>query len=398
MRTEAMNELSGFFDSKNAMTNSTAKLVDVDIDMDPERSADPENKDKQKFEIQPRFESNTPFITPEMYGRLQDGEKIIEEGQLTQTDKTSAEERNQLETDLESPQLEAVDKQVSTERDAQGKLTSVSSEALGARITFSFGKDGHLTRTTRSNGTTDTTTFDASGKAIHNESLAPDGKRVNKTRSPNDYAKSFEDSNGNPAAIVSNQNGIKTVLELGADGNVKTRSIEVQDRAIVTDFDSNGDQTRNSVTVKDKDGKTAARTVTDKDGQLSQKFDSTGKETESEYFSVEDNSTTTTRALLNGGTMIVIEDDASSTVELKDRNGNTRMMSLTSENGQKVETDFYNEDGSTLSTVETPDEVSTMLERSDGSWESTQKEKRSGHARTFVGKNPDDEGVEQFKL
>lgn len=419
MRDEAVQGFSTFSDVRSAMTTNSAALTDLSIEEGqgsdggaavqlarfgiPNLNGGEQRQAPVDGEIDPENSDsfNTPVITPDEFMTRQELNRgrEIEEGRSPNDRRLDAPpqalDQAQQKAEAQSvdtSSLSALDTRVSSEFGDDGKVNAVDHEVLGLSARFDLGKDGEVTRTTTTDEGTEVATFGADGKPISRQVTGPDGKVLSNDINPDDSVRVFKGDNGQPMAIVSNQNGARTVLDFDKDGMVSGRSIENGNQTMVTEFDKDGEPTHNVITTNDENGNLKERQTLTKDTQTTEKFDA-GKLTEKEE--ITDDAITTTRVLSDGSSMIVQETDHGTRTAIVDKDGKVALTHSVDADGTRAETNMYNKDGSHVHTVETPDSISSMTRRPDGSWESTRHDKSSNHTQRKVGRHPDDPGVEQ---
>jgi len=347
-----------------------------------------------------RDQSNMPVIRP---GDMQ-MKQMLREGQPRREGETAPEFQQRDFTDR-STQLGSADARdsasaqtnenfMSVERGQDGKIASVSSEVDNTGTTFEFNKDGSVTRTTETEQGGETATFGADGKPISRELRDKDGKVTSNEIVPGDSVQIERGENGEPSRITSEQNGITTTLALSADGKPTGRSIEWDNKELVTKFDGNGDAISNELSTRDDQGRVRERTLTGDGFEKSEKLNEKGVVTESD--TTTENGSSRLRTLADGSRVTMSETTAgpnagSKSASVTDAAGNVTYRHAVDAQGN-TETFMRNPDGSTLATSVNGDTTRTMQRNADGSWESSETGK-NGFTKRLMGKDANDPGV-----
>jgi hypothetical protein len=388
---------------------NTANVHDVKIDgLEPEKVAGPgqvekpavpEAKDGQVEGLPDPKSFRTPEITPNQLFRRKDNA----EGQsVTEAETPGLKKRAELAQDsdnnsasAEAPDfgVEKLNTSVDTKFDSKGKIQSVTSKFDTGEMSFEFGKNGQVTRTTKGPEGSEVAKFDAKGKQISREERDASGKVVSRKVEKNDSLQIGKSADGKINSITTEQQGGKMKLNLDRDGNVTSRSMKQGNVEMTTNFDSSGEPTRNVATEYGDNGNMKQRSTLTPGKEVNEKMDSEGRIVESEE--ITEDATTSYKRLNDGSSMTIKETDDGTDAEIKDADGNVTFTYSADSEGNQAITKMKNPDGSATRTVETPDKLSSLTIRPDGSWESKDTDKSNGFTRYKIGKSLDDEGQEQ---
>lgn len=412
---DSFKSLSSFNDVKASMP-VTADLHKVDIGgLEPtkaamasgapgdlEKAAGPKIKDGKVEGLPPNSAFHTPEITfDELFQRKANAEgQVFAEnetpGLKQPLDRVQNPGENSASAESSEPAfgIEKLDTSAKTIRDGKGKIKSVTSTFEGAEVSFDFGKNGEVTRTTKGPvGNSEVAKFGANGKQISREERDESGKVVSRKVDKNDSLKVEKGRDGKISSISTEQQGAKMKLNLDKDGNVTFRSVKQGNIEMTTNFDSSGDATRNVATEYHENGNMKQRSTLTPGHEVNEKMDSDGRIVESE--DITEDATTAWKQLKDGSEMTIKDDGDGTKTEIKDKDGNVIFTHEVDSEGENSVTHMKNPDGSSTRTTETKESLSSWTVRPDGSWENKETNKTNGFTRYKVGKSPEDPGVEQ---
>lgn len=407
---DAFKSMASFSDVKDRMTANTANVHEMKIDgLEPtkvagpgqtEKPAVPEAKKAEGDGLPPDSAFKTPVIKPnELFRRQHNAEgQPVAEGETPglKDRPRPAQDSGENSASAESTEpfgIDRLDTSVSTTFDGKGKIKSVNSKFENGEMSFEFGKNGEVTRTTKGPEGSEVAKFGANGKQISREERDARGKVVSRKVERNDSLKVEKDKDGKISSISTEQQGGKMKLNLDKDGNVTSRYLKSGDVEMTTSFDSKGDPTRNVATEYDKNGNMKQRSTLEPGHEVNEKMDSEGRIVESE--DITDDATTTWKQLKDGSQMTVKETDDGTNTEIKDKDGNVVFTHEVDSEGEQSITKFKNPDGSQTRIVDSADSQSSWTIRQDGSWENKEVDKKNGFTRYKVGKSPTDPGEDQ---
>ncbi len=411
---ESFKSLSNFNDMKASMP-VTADLHKMEIGGiestktatadgapgDVEKPVGPTIKNGKVEGLPPDSQFKTPEITvEELFRRKANAEgQVVAEKEAPGLKKPleRAENPGDNSASAESSEpafgIERLDTSVSTSRDGKGNIKSVTSTFEGAEVSFDFGKNGEVTRTTKGPEGSEVAKFGANGKQISREERDASGNVTSRKVEKNDSLKVEKGRDGKITAISTEQQGSKMKLNLDKDGNVTFRSLKQGNLEMTTNFDSSGEPTRNVASEYHENGNLKQRSTLTPGHEVNEKMDSDGRIVESE--DITEDGTTAWKQLKDGSEMTIKDDGDGTKTEIKDKDGNVIFTHEIDSEGEESVTHMKNPDGSSTRTTETKDSLSSWTVRPDGSWENKETNKTNGFTRYKVGKSPEDPGEEQ---